>query len=177
MRMGSYTAFVCSLSFAWTTIVAGAGIGVAFSQEAKPQTPSVDTLPHVPLVDDDLEKYRKKPFGKLLQAERFGIQRYGALKYDLRGTCLEAHHLLEQRFADQLDKNPKDMLAVALTEKEHRRFTNAWRRMIPYGLKTKVATVDQIHGAACRIYRRYPAFLNALEIPCPDRTPIRGPKK
>jgi len=175
--MSSYTAFVSSLAFAWTVIVAGAGVGVAFSQEAKPQTPSVDTLPHVPLVDEDIEKFRKKPFGKLLQAERFGIQPYGPLKYDLRGTCLEAHHLLEQRFAPQLGRKPREMLAVALTEAEHRRFTNAWRRAIPYGARTRKATLDQIHGTACRIYRRYPAFLNALEIACPSERPLREAKE
>lgn len=116
---------------------------------------------------DALAGHPHAGFGPLKHAERYGIQEYGPLRYDLKGSCLEAHHLIEQRFSDKVGKEPKDMLSIALTDKEHQRFTNAWRRAIPYGDKTDRATLDQIHGAACRVYRRFPVILEAIKVECP----------
>ena len=117
---------------------------------------------------DALAGHPHQGFGPLKHAERYGIQEYGPLRYDLDGSCLEAHHLIEQRFARLVGKEPKDMLSIALTEKEHQRFTNAWRKAIPYGDRTRKATLEQVHRAACRIYRRWPVIIDAVKLECPQ---------
>ncbi|MFK8082285.1 MAG: polymorphic toxin-type HINT domain-containing protein, partial [Granulosicoccus sp.] len=95
-------------------------------------------------------------------AADFGIKPYKDLKKQTAGTGLEAHHLIEQRFADELGVNPNTMPAIALTKAEHRRFTNAWRDRIPYGDGTRTATREQILAEARDIYKNYPEILAAL---------------
>jgi len=163
--VSSYTAFLLALTYLASAVFMGSAIGIAFADQPKPPKPKVI----VPIVDDleDIDTFKKEGFGKLMQAARFGVLPYGELKSELQGTCLEAHHLLEQRFAPQLGRRPRDMLSVAVTDDEHQVFTNAWRKAIPYGKKTRKATLDQIHGAACQIYKGHQAFLDALNIDCP----------
>jgi hypothetical protein len=81
----------------------------------------------------------------------------------LKGTGLQAHHLIEQRFAAALGQNARQGLSIAVTQAEHQAFTNAWRQAIPYGAQgTGRATQEQVMQAARDIYANYPAILNAL---------------
>lgn len=101
-------------------------------------------------------------YGNLSQANKYGIKPYNALKSELTGSGLQAHHLLEKRFAKILGVSEGQMGSVAVTKAEHQVFTNAWRSLIPYGSGTANATRDQVMGAAKEIYAEYPAILKAL---------------
>jgi RHS repeat-associated protein len=102
-------------------------------------------------------------FGQLAHAAQHGIQGYAKLTKALQGTGLQAHHLIEQRFASILGTNVRTMSSVALTPAEHQAFTNAWRALIPYGpAGTGTATRESIEAAARIIYADYPAIRQAL---------------
>jgi len=94
------------------------------------------------------------------RAGEYGIKPYNQLRRELGGTGLKAHHLIEKRFADILEVNPRTMPSMALTTAEHRMFTNMWREAIPYG--TGAATKESVLAAARQIYLGYPELLNAL---------------
>lgn len=105
--------------------------------------------------------------GRFARAGEFGIQPYGQLAKQTAGTGLQAHHLIEQRFAGILGVNPSAMEAIALTRAEHQAFTNAWRQAIGYigdrnAVTTANATREQIINAAREIYRDFPEILRAL---------------
>jgi len=87
---------------------------------------------------------------------------YANLQAALKGTGLQAHHILPQRFAALFEQNVREMLAVALTKAEHDAFTLAWRHLIPYGTGTGAATQQQVLDAARQIYKMYPDLLGAL---------------
>lgn len=106
-----------------------------------------------------------KGFGALTKAGNYGVWPYRTLKADLKGTGLEAHHLIEQRFAGVMGQSVGDMASVAVTKAEHQAFTNAWRQAIPYGDGTANATPAQIRSAASQIYADYPDILSALGLP------------
>jgi hypothetical protein len=101
-------------------------------------------------------------YGNLSNAARYCILRYGSLSYQLRGSGLQAHHLIPQRFAKIFEQKVRDMLSVAVTPGEHDIFTQAWRDAIPYGRGTARATEEQVLNAAKRIYTKYPAILKSL---------------
>lgn len=101
-------------------------------------------------------------FGGLSQAGRFGIQSYGNLTTTLKGTGLQAHHLIEKRFAFVVGQRSSQMASIAVTKSEHLVFTNAWRSAIPYGSGTANATQAQVLNAARDIYANHPAILAAL---------------
>ena len=101
-------------------------------------------------------------FGGLSRAGQFGIQPYNQLTKALKGTGLQAHHLLEQGFAGVLGQNARQMASVAVTKAEHQAFTNAWRSAIPYGQGTANATRQQVLDAARQIYSGHPELLRAL---------------
>ena len=101
-------------------------------------------------------------FGALSKAGDFGVWPYRTFRADLSGTGLEAHHLIEQRFAGAMGQSASDMASVAVTKADHQAFTNAWRQAIPSGEGTANATPAQIHSAARQIYADYPDILSAL---------------
>ena len=76
---------------------------------------------------------------------------------------MQAHHLIEKRFANQLNLDYKKMNAIALTKEEHQKFTNAWRKLIPYGTGTKSADIEKILKSAEMIYKDYPELLQAIQ--------------
>ena len=92
-----------------------------------------------------------------------GIKAYSTLKKEIKGTGLQAHHLIEKRFANQLNLDYKKMNAIALTKEEHQKFTNAWRKLIPYGTGTKSADIEKILKSAEMIYKDYPELLQAIQ--------------
>ncbi len=80
-----------------------------------------------------------------------------------QGGSIQAHHLIERRFADVMGQSVADMPAVVVTRAEHQVFTNAWREAIPYGPSgTGRAYPAQVEEAARQIYREYPEILQAL---------------
>lgn len=94
-----------------------------------------------------------KAYGGLSRAAEFGLQSYKNLRKAIQGTGLQAHHLIEQRF--KLGHE----ISVAVTKAEHQVFTNAWRKLLPYG---KTYTVNQVWNAAKQVYAKYPALLEAV---------------
>ena len=101
-------------------------------------------------------------FAGLNRAGEFGIQPYNQLTKALKGTGLQAHHLLEQRFAGVLGQDAGQMASVAVTKAEHQVFTNAWRAAIPYGQGTANATRQQVLDAARQIYSGHPEIVRTL---------------
>ena len=92
-------------------------------------------------------------------AGKYGVLSYGKLKIAKAGTNLQAHHLIEGRFAGLFGVNKNAMSSIALTADEHQAFTNAWRHAIPHGTDASKA---QVVRAAQRIYQDYPALLRAM---------------
>lgn len=103
-----------------------------------------------------------KGLSSFSRAGEFGFKPYNVLTKELKGTGLQAHHLIEQRFATVLGVDAKTMQSMALTPAEHQVFTNAWRAEIGYGAGTAAATRESVMAAARRIYSGYPEILKAL---------------
>lgn len=80
----------------------------------------------------------------------------------MKGTGLQAHHLIEQRFADTVGQSASKMLSVAVTRAENQVFTNAWHNAIPCGGGTMSATRQLVMDRARDIYSGYPAILRGL---------------
>ncbi len=96
------------------------------------------------------------------RAGEFGLKGYNELQKLTKGTGLDAHHLIEKRFAATLGLKEGEMTAIALTKAEHQALTNAWRQAIPYGKGTDNATKAEIESVAREIYKSYPEILKAL---------------
>jgi len=129
--------------------------GRYYDPDAHPPSPRPDAeTPVINAPDKGLDSFAN--------AADYGIKPYNELRRRTRGTGLEAHHLIEQRFAGTLGVNPRTMGAIALTPAEHQMFTNAWRRAIPYGTGTATASRQQIMAVARDIYKDYPEILQAL---------------
>jgi hypothetical protein len=101
-------------------------------------------------------------FSQFERAGEFGIKSYKELRKEAKGTGLEVHHLIEKRFAALLGQKADEMASIALTEAEHQAFTNAWRKLIPYGEGTVDATRKQIEDATREIYKDFPEILKKL---------------
>jgi len=103
------------------------------------------------------------PFGKLSRAAEFGVKPYNQLIKAIKGTNLQGHHVLEQRFGPYIKNDPRMNLTVAVTDAEHQLFTNRWRNEIAYGeAGTQQVTAEKMNAAARKVYKDYPAILNAL---------------
>ena len=100
-------------------------------------------------------------FGDLSRAQEFGIKTYKALIKQLKGTGLQAHHIIEQRLVRHLGIDLNSILSVALTPAEHQKFTNAWRQVFKYGMDYRTLSIDDIWKAAQEIYKDYPDLLDA----------------
>lgn len=87
---------------------------------------------------------------------------YANLKKLNKGTGKEVHHLIEKRFAGLFGQKKGEMLSAALPIPKHREFTNAWRKVIPYGDGTLNATRESIEAAAKAIYAKFPGILKQL---------------
>ena len=88
------------------------------------------------------------------------IDTYRALKKANKGNGLEVHHIVEKRFKKDLEiDNTNDMLSIALTKSEHRKYTNAWRKEIGYGKRPHEAS--EIWEAAKQVYIDRPDLLEA----------------
>jgi RHS repeat-associated protein len=114
-----------------------------------------------------VEQEVKTGLGLFKKAEKYGIKPYKELKNLIKGKGLEAHHLIEKRFAKLLGVDAAKMESLALTKAEHQAFTRAWRKAIGYvGDKAAVTTAnvtkEQVLNAAKSIYRNHPEILKAL---------------
>jgi len=109
------------------------------------------------------------------KAAEFGVDSYKTLhkqviaKYG-KGSNLETHHLIEQRFAEHMGMRARarDMPSIVLTKDEHRAFTEAWRDLISYDnynvkLKTSTASKEDILNAAAEVYKDYPELLKTIK--------------
>jgi len=95
------------------------------------------------------------------KAGEYGVLPYNEMVKLTKGTGLQAHHLIEGRFSGILDLERSKMLTIALTSTEHQKFTNEWRRLVPYGT-TESVTPAQVLEDAKIVYKNYPAILKAL---------------
>ena len=127
------------------------------------RTSSRNTANQIPTPGTTAAASSANAFGGLSRAAEFGIQPYKQMVKALKGTGLQAHHLIERRFAGAMGQRVPDMLSMAVTRAEHQAFTNAWRARIPYGRAgTGRATKEWILQEAREIYADYPAILRAL---------------
>ena len=129
---------------------------------------AVDLIPFLTGTGEVYRAYRvadrlAEGFGNLTKAKEYGIMGYNALKKVLKGTGLEAHHIIEQRLVKHLGIDISNMLSVAVTKSEHQVFTNAWRKAFAYGMDYNTLTVDAIWDVAQEIYKDYPEILEAAE--------------
>lgn len=99
--------------------------------------------------------------GELSRAAEFGIDGYNALRKGLKGTGLQAHHIVEKRLLNALDIDANSALSVAVTPTEHQVFTNAWRAIFPYGMDYSGLTPEDVWEAAQKVYADYPDLLQA----------------
>jgi RHS repeat-associated protein len=88
-------------------------------------------------------------------AEEYEIDTYRSLKKATAFTDLEAHHIIQARFAPLFNVDPEDMMAIAVSNLEHSALDLAWMDAIPYGT-TAAATQGEVLGAALDIYVDYP---------------------
>jgi len=90
------------------------------------------------------------------------IGTYGQLRKLIKGSGLEAHHLIEKRFKGLFGESAGKMLSQVLNPETHQAFTNAWRKLIPYGEGTANATRETVLNAAREVYKEFPDILKAL---------------
>ena len=102
-------------------------------------------------------------FGVLSKASDYGIMGYNSLRKVLKGTGLQAHHIIEKRLVKHLGIDIDNMLSVAVTIEEHRAFTKAWREIYQYGMDYSKITVDMLWKSAKKIYKDYPELLEAAK--------------
>jgi hypothetical protein len=103
----------------------------------------------------------QKMLGSFSQAANYGVQTYNALSAKIAGMGLNAHHLIEKRFAGILGVNQGHMPSIALTPAEHKIFTDAWASAISYKA-TDSANWQTIWNAAQKIYANYPDLLSLM---------------
>ena len=92
----------------------------------------------------------------------WGIDTYSNMKDALKNTGLQAHHIIEKRFASVLGiQNTGSMRSIALTPGQHQLFTNAWRTAIPYG--TTPASMEEVYNTALKIYKDFPEIIKIVD--------------
>ena len=128
----------------------------------------IDLIPFVTGVGETVKALRVADkivdgFGDLSKAKKYGIEAYNKLRKLLKGTGLQAHHIIEQRLVKHLGINVNKMLSVAVTAAEHQKFTNAWRSYFKYGMNYLDLKVEDIWAVAQKIYKDYPELLSAAK--------------
>ncbi len=126
---------------------------------------TVDLIPFVTGVGESIRALRTA--GKITDGTDASIDTYRNLRKVTKGTGNEVHHILEKRFVSQLDldiDNTADMLSTVLSKSEHRTYTNAWRKLMPYG---NIYDIQSVLKTGAKIYADNPklmaAFLLTLE--------------
>lgn len=87
----------------------------------------------------------------------------------LKDTGLEAHHIIEQRFATVLGIEDSNLMrSIAVTPEQHQLFTNAWRTAIGYvnskgeWITTNVSKM-RVYNNALEIYKDFPEIIEIIE--------------
>ena len=84
---------------------------------------------------------------------------------------MEAHHLIEKRFANRLGINANDLLSVLIDKETHQKITQLFRQKIGYALdlknplRTPFATPQEIWNVTVEVYRALglEKYLSALK--------------
>ena len=114
---------------------------------------------------EGVETFGLKGFAR---ADEFGIQTYKELRKMIRGSGLEAHHLIEKRFVRELSLKNSEIMSIALTKEEHKIFTRLWRQAIGYNgsfspIVTNEARLKDIWIAAQQVYSEHPVLLESVK--------------
>lgn len=86
------------------------------------------------------------------------VMSYKNLKKISKGTGLEAHHLIEKRFADALGINGNDILSIAIDKDTHEKITKAFRNKIGYAcditkpMRTNTVNSQEVWKATVEVY-------------------------
>ena len=129
---------------------------------------AIDLIPFVTGVGETIRGLRiVDKAGNVVEiADSLGdsIDTYRNVRKVTKGTGLEAHHILEKRFADPLkivtNKTATDMLSVPLTKAQHQAFTNAWRKApLSYG---NTASLTAVIERGVEIYGNNPRLMRAF---------------
>ncbi|GIV16601.1 MAG: hypothetical protein KatS3mg022_2036 [Armatimonadota bacterium] len=79
----------------------------------------------------------------------------------------EIHHLIEKRFARELELDQNEIPSVPLECSEHRKITNRWREQQPYRKKGDQGpygvTAEKILDWARKIYADHPEWVEQIE--------------
>ena len=119
---------------------------------------AVDLIPFVTGVGETIRVL--KTTSKVADGADDAIDAYHTLKRINKGNDLEVHHIVEKRFAKELDysKSGGKMPSIALPKETHRNYTNEWRAALAYGSTYKK---KEILKAAISIYSDNPRLLGA----------------
>lgn len=135
----------------------------------------IDLIPFVTGVGETVRGLRiADKFGNVVEiADSLddSIDTYHNIRKATKGTGLEAHHIVEKRFAKPLNietnKSATTMYSTALTKTQHQKYTNQWRELIPYGgnpsLQKVVETGVKIYGDNPRKMRAFILTLKNLK--------------
>jgi RHS repeat-associated protein len=70
------------------------------------------------------------------------------------GSKLEAHHIIEKRFADIMGQKPGEMLSILVDKTTHNKFTKAMADLIPRGEGTAKATKSEVLEKTKQMYQQ-----------------------
>lgn len=128
---------------------------------------AIDLIPFVTGVGETVKGLRiADKFGNAVEiADSLddSIDTYRTIKKATKNTDLEVHHIVEKRLKKSLDiksnKSATNMLSTALTKKQHRKYTNLYRELLPYGqthsLQNVVKTGVTLYGDNPRLMRAF----------------------
>lgn len=89
-------------------------------------------FPFVPAVSG--VKRMIKSSDKLQDAMKYGVKTYGDLKKMTKGTGLEAHHIMPNKFKDKFGYSTNNMFSIALKDSDHIKITSMMNSNA-YGLR------------------------------------------
>lgn len=119
---------------------------------------AVDLIPFVTCVGETIRAL--KMGSKVVDGVDSTIDTYRHLKRINKGLDVEVHHIVEKRFSEILgfSKSGGRMPSIALSNINHRAFTNQWRNILSYG---EIHEKKDILKAAIKIYGNDPQILGA----------------
>ena len=80
------------------------------------------------------------------------IMPYKELRKLTKNTGLEAHHLIEKRFASALGMKSDEILSIAIDSDTHKTITKAFRDRIPYRAKNESMEITKMRNDAQSIW-------------------------
>ncbi len=108
---------------------------------------------------EDYHTYYVAESGVLVHNSCGDTGTYNKLRAANKGSGNEVHHIIEKRFLGSTKyASSGQMQSVVLTKAQHRAYTNAWRKLIPYGSKN--VSAPRIINAAKSVYSDNKALLD-----------------